>query len=833
MAAALAGLRVIDFGQYVAGPAVAMMLADFGADVIRIEPPGGSRWSSPAARVLNRGKRSIVLDLKSEADLARARQLIRTADVVIENFRPGVMQKLGLGSDWARGENSALIYLSLPGFASSDSELRDVQAWEAVIGAATGQFTDMGLNRVLMGINPSFSPLTLASAYAATFGATAVMAALYSREQSGVGDTIEVPIAACLLEGLAYNAMHVEDYPERYKSLREKELDRRRAAGEPMNLSYDECQAFCDPFYRVYRCADGRFFYPVAGSHVAHSQRILQLLGIWDEFKDELATFDAFLNTDEWPPEPGWTLSNYPAPKPWADRLSARMAEAFKAKPAAEWEEIFGNNRAPGAMVRASKEWLASDHAGQAGLIARLQDAELGDLYGLGPLAWFDGEGEVDGRRIPQADADRAAVLALTDDGRRDAPAQAMPAADTPAATTPWLDGIKVLDLCNVIAGPQISSTLIRFGAQVTSLGPVQSTMDPWNTIIFGLQVNQGKRSALADVTTPQGRDILHRPLRNVDIVMFNGPDRQLAALGLAPEQLREINPDLIFCKLDCYGGPRPGPRSHQPGYDDTTQASTGIMARFGGEETPEEHAHFGTIDVLGGIAGAFGAIVGLYERVRGGNRRFVRTSLAAAGQLVQAPYLYDHAGRPPFDEPSGRDAKGDGPLYHCYAAADGMIFLAVPPTRIDAFAQALNLDGLQTQSPEQQKERISKIIAAKPADHWQLTLQSLGAAAIPLGALAALRQRSAEPAEQSSTSGATYRFVRHADHPCGRTVTLVDWAGVRPYATPLVAATPAPKFGAQTREILAELGYTTDEIAQMLADGAIAESWSKDYMPT
>ena len=96
MAGALDGIRVIDFGQYLAGPLAALLLADQGAEVIRVDPPGGPRWRHPANAVLQRGKRSIVLDLKSPNDLAIARNLVASADVVIENFRPGVMDRLGL-----------------------------------------------------------------------------------------------------------------------------------------------------------------------------------------------------------------------------------------------------------------------------------------------------------------------------------------------------------------------------------------------------------------------------------------------------------------------------------------------------------------------------------------------------------------------------------------------------------------------------------------------------------------------------------------------------------------------------------------------------------------
>src|ERR1700744_6785989 len=94
---ALAGLRVVDFGRWLAGPLVAAWLADAGADVVLIDPPGGPRWAHPANAMLQRGKRSIVLDLKNTADHEIARSLIERADVVVENFRPGVMDRLGLG----------------------------------------------------------------------------------------------------------------------------------------------------------------------------------------------------------------------------------------------------------------------------------------------------------------------------------------------------------------------------------------------------------------------------------------------------------------------------------------------------------------------------------------------------------------------------------------------------------------------------------------------------------------------------------------------------------------------------------------------------------------
>jgi len=120
---ALEGIQVVDFGQYLAGPLVAMVLADLGAEVIRVDPPGGPNWDHASNAVLQRGKKSIVLDLKEDHDREIARSLITRADIVVENFRPGVMSRLGLGPDASLEPNPRLIYCSLPGFGEDDPGL--------------------------------------------------------------------------------------------------------------------------------------------------------------------------------------------------------------------------------------------------------------------------------------------------------------------------------------------------------------------------------------------------------------------------------------------------------------------------------------------------------------------------------------------------------------------------------------------------------------------------------------------------------------------------------------------------------------------------------------
>src|SRR5579862_3043128 len=92
----LYGVKVVDFGQYIAGPAVAMILGDLGATVVHIDPPSGPLWDNPANATLNRNKLILRLDLKTPEGLSQAKRLIAEADIVVENFRPGVMARLGL-----------------------------------------------------------------------------------------------------------------------------------------------------------------------------------------------------------------------------------------------------------------------------------------------------------------------------------------------------------------------------------------------------------------------------------------------------------------------------------------------------------------------------------------------------------------------------------------------------------------------------------------------------------------------------------------------------------------------------------------------------------------
>jgi len=194
-AAPLAGVRVVDLGQYIAGPGAAMALAELGASVIKIEPIAGDqarhigRYGESMVRAYNRGKRSIALDLKSEAGREAAWRLIAQADVVVQNLRPGVVDKLGLGPRTVRERFPRVIYLSISGFGSQGPS-KDRPGYDIAAQAESGLMSVTG--------EPDRPPqkvgVPIVDAAAASLGAQAVLAALYGREKTGQGASIETSL---------------------------------------------------------------------------------------------------------------------------------------------------------------------------------------------------------------------------------------------------------------------------------------------------------------------------------------------------------------------------------------------------------------------------------------------------------------------------------------------------------------------------------------------------------------------------------------------------------------------------------------------------------------
>lgn len=818
---------MVDFGQQIAGPAVAMVLADLGATVVHIDPPSGPQWQHQANAILNRNKSCLSVDLKTPEGLDQAMALIAHADVVIESFRPGVMRRLGIDFAQLRETRPELVTLSVPGFASNDQLRSEWKATEAVVAATAGAFTDMGFNRVLMGLNPCFSPLPLASSYTITMASSAVVLALLAREKSGCGDHIEVPVIAAMMEGLSYNSYQVADLPERYKTMRELEIERRQANNIDFDLSYTDLQEYLDPFYRTYQCADGRMFYIVCPSHRNHARRCLEVLGLYEEVMAEgmPEVTDLHLPVTEWEGES--SLGVYPLPKRWADIISAKIKLVMLTRTSSEWGKIFGEGQIPGAPHRTTKEWVNSKHCNDAGLIVEVNDPEYGLMKQPGPVSWL----EESASRLLAPSARKfvsfnQALAELTS-----VSVAPLPAPDQQQQSKGWLDGLRVLDLTNVIAGPHSTAFLGRFGAEIIKVEPVVPMYDPLIGTLFAFQADMGKSSALIDINAVEGREAFNRLVRSVDMVVINAPERQMKPLGLDHDALQAVNPGVLFCRLDCLGGPVPAQKTNYIGYDDIIQANSGIMSRFGGAQTPEEHAHLGTLDVNCGFAGGLAMALALYHKAKTGEVSRARTSLSAVTNLAQLPFCFDYAGLEDFNEPSGRHAMGNHELSHFYQTADDWIFLDAEQADLPALENIQGLQGITTTADIGVFLNVAFQQASSSV--WIERLLAADVAAAQPISIETLREQYSRLADGTvGTELGSFAFSVYPHHPSGHQLTQIDHYAIRPTCARIDAVSPTEAHGHSTKEILAAVNYSDKQIESMLQRGIAGLAWGKTYLP-
>jgi crotonobetainyl-CoA:carnitine CoA-transferase CaiB-like acyl-CoA transferase len=238
---ALDGLRVLDVTQVMAGPFCAMMLADLGADVIKVEPrsgdstrqmPGATGTDSPSFNAVNRGKRGIVVDLKSARGRELFVRLARSADIIVENYRPGVMAALGLGYDALSAENRRLIYASISGYGQTGPS-RDKGGFDLIAQGVSGIMSVTGEP----GRPPAKAGVPLTDLGAGLFALVGILAAIESRHRTGAGQQIDTSLVDA---GVALSVWEATEYFS--------------GVGVPAPLG--SAHRMLAP-YQAFRCADG------------------------------------------------------------------------------------------------------------------------------------------------------------------------------------------------------------------------------------------------------------------------------------------------------------------------------------------------------------------------------------------------------------------------------------------------------------------------------------------------------------------------------------------------------------------------------------------------
>lgn len=302
----LAGIRVADFSRVLAGPHATMILADLGADVIKIESLDGDgtrQWSPPVNAVgqstyfagVNRGKRSVALDLRAPEGIARARELAATADVVIENFKPGTMEKFGLGYEAVSAENPGVVYCSISGFG--DAAGKDLPGYDLLVQAVGGLMSITGAADEAGG-EPTKVGVALVDILTGLNSVIGIQAALRAREvgEAGRGQHVKVTLLGSLLSALANQAS---------STLETGKSPGRMGNAHPSIAPYETFVA-ADQQVALAVGTDGQF------------RRLCEVIGAPEMADDE-------------------RFANNPARVAHRVELRAAIDERLRAKPAAEW----------------------------------------------------------------------------------------------------------------------------------------------------------------------------------------------------------------------------------------------------------------------------------------------------------------------------------------------------------------------------------------------------------------------------------------------------------------------------------------------------------------
>ena len=808
MPSVFSGLRVLDLSWGVAGPMAAMVLADEGAQVTKIEPPGGDPFrelgrSRLGYRTWQRGKRSAILDLKDPDDLEAFRRLAAQADVLIESFSEGVTARLGVDFETLAALNPRLVYVTIDPYR--DSRHAGRRGYDLLVAARMGLHWEHrgwpeGMVHHAAG-RPDPCPeidsplewrqgppregpivtgvpwVSLGAFYSALIG---VSAALYARETTGRGQHV----ATSLMHGAAVSA-HVAW----------------QRAEEPDAPSFASAVMNCKAPKGHYECADGRWIH----NWGANPRFVLGAAA------GDTINLTPDMTNPEHPTGFGAPLQGMAA----NIRYTPILAKAVKKFTCDEWLAAAAASDVALQEARSVETALADPLLLADGCVREVQDPELGTIRQLGTLVSFDRTPSAPGGPAPAAGEHTAQVKA-----EAAALAPSSPAVRAASPPTPGgpLAGVRVLDLGLLLAGPFAGQVLGDLGADVIKVNAFYEA--GWLRSHFAFVCNRSKRGVCLDLKQPEGRQILYDLVKTCDVVLTNMRMDAARRLGLDYESLRKIQPDLIYC----HGrGHERGPRESLPGNEQTAACIAGIQHEDGG--MADGGKPLWCITSIGDTAAAFlmanGVIEALYHRKRTGEGQFLSTAIVNA-HMLNGSFVVAGPNGETFERPRlDRMQYGLSALYGLYETKDRWLALAaltegewqalraaLPKAGLDddAFATA----ELRRANDKRLRELLAGVFLGDTAEAWRARLDAAGA---PCEISDEVISQTVHDDPDFERLGLTVHF----DNPL---VGRLDQVGL--YAalsdTPGAITRGPLVLGESTEEVLLELGYSPERIAELVA---------------
>ncbi len=673
-----AGISVVERSGLLSARLIGLLLADQGAQVLvarsesglQASPDAGAAPHDPSLHFdhldpyLNRGKGL----LQTAGDQESA-----TADVIIvQGNAPMDVQP------W---QILVRVLAALPGDATYGHLPADCS--EDVLSATLGFFTDMALSAKALQRPVIYTPLPLSSVYTGVIAAVSVGAALTERLRSGSGCEIYASRLAGGLAAMGALALTQKGLPPHLDLAPKPALPqgvgkeefaamvaRARQSGEQQSWLEQRLIPFGVPF----KTQDGAHLLLLNGVNRRATRKLYEHLGIWDTLMSQGLT-------DISPYDPaamharGRNLADGPSLHfNYTEIIAQLVGQALLQKTAQEWEQELCAIGIPACEVKSLAQWLDDPQGRQAGLTAVLHTGTGASAPQPGRAAWLQSA-------QPYPALMPAETLSLAQGLERAQSRFSSPDFPRQALLQSPLVGCTVLDLSNVIAGPNAARMLGELGATVYRVEQPRPTHMPLALTIWGAEAGAGKKSVILDSNTAQGKEILQALIQKADFIVINKGDAQCARLGVDLHSLAQTNPKAILVQLTAHHGEKHGPRHDYPGYDPIGQAMTGIMQRFGADGCPTYHGLASCVDYITGYLAVWAAVSALFAQKQGalrgrpalagtqGDR--AESSLMAAASLVSCAFVH---GEPPAHQ-CGPQALGRTATERAYQATDGWVY--------------------------------------------------------------------------------------------------------------------------------------------------------------
>ena len=391
-------------------------------------------------------------------------------------------------------------------------------------------------------------------------------------------------------------------------------------------------------------------------------------------------------------------------------------------------------------------------------------------------------------------------------------------------------EGIVIIDITHVLAGPFAAYQLGLLGADVIKIEHPRDhdqSRDTGGDRALNAQkmgtgnLTQGsnKRSITLDLKREKGREILKQLVRGADVLVENWRSGAFPALSLGYDDLRPINPRLIYCSMTAFG--QEGPRGEQTAYDQLIQATSGMMAMTGTPEVNPIKTGAPVIDYATGTMCAFAISAALFQRERTGRGQYIDSSMLDVAMMLMGSHItsYLRTGR----EPKPKGNRMDRASSQLYQAKDGPLMIAAGNRgQHERLFRAVDRPDLAAQSSYDERERLYEpqtaeleaIIGQRTADEWEQYLQGRH---VPAGRVRTLSEALTDP--QLETRGVLHEHqkIEGIDGPVTVPMAAFKFADGGPSIE-----TPPPRLGEHTEEVLLGLGYSKEQITGLREEGVI-----------